>query len=221
MKTAIPGTTIVILLSFAVTNGSSQERNRGKDEPRVHPLPVSEMLPDWVKILERLPGNALKGKYSPVNVFGTLMQSPATMGSFLDFWVTSKLKMGLTGREQELVILRMGYLYQCDYVWKHHIPAAREYGASEQEISGLKTGQVPALFSGKEMALLMLTDEMVKHRTIREETWLKWHNDLTDSDLVELISLVSQYTFFSLLNNGLNVQVEEPLKDIPGLHPGR
>lgn len=217
MKPAIPVTTVLILLSIAANSGSSQERPKGKEIPRLQPLPVSEMSSDWVKTLERLPGNALKGQFSPVNVFGTLMRSPATMGSFLDYWVTSKLKMALTGREQELVILRMGYLYNCEYVWKHHVPAAREYGASEEEIRGLKTGQVPAFFSEKEMALLMLTDEMVKHRTIREEALLKWRNGLTDSDLVELISLVSQYTFFSLLNNGLNVQVEEPLKDIPGL----
>jgi len=217
MKTFLSTTTIVILFFFIMNGTQAQERSKAEPGPRVQPLPVSEMQDSWIKTLERLPGAGLKGQYAPVNVFGTLMHSPETMGSFLDYWVTSKLKMGLTGREQELVILRMGYLFNCDYVWKHHVPVAREYGASEKEIAGMKTGHIPAIYSEKETALLMLTDEMVQHRTIREEAWKKWRNGLTDCQLVELISLVSQYTFFALLNNGLQVQVEEPLKNIPGL----
>lgn len=217
MKTIVPTATMAILLSVAVNGASSQEKPNGKDKPRIKPLPVTEMQDDWIKILGRLPGNALKGKFSPVNVFGTLMRSPSTMGSFLDYWVTSKLKMGLSGREQELVILRMGYRYHCEYVWKHHVPAAREYGASDKEIEAVKTRRIPQVFSQKELALLMLTDEMVSHRTIRDKVWFKWSKELTESEMIELISLVSQYTFFSLFNNGLNIQVEEPLRTIPGL----
>ena len=217
MKTSVPTATMAILLSVAVNGASSQEKPKENENPRFKPLSVTEMQDDWVKILGRLPGNALKGKFSPVNVFGTLMLSPATMGSFLDYWVTSKLKMGLSGREQELVILRMGYLYHCEYVWKHHVPVAREYGAGDKEIEAVKTKKIPAVFSQKELALLILTDEMVRHRTIREKAWIKWSKALKESEMIELIALVSQYTFFSLLNNGINILVEEPLRTIPGL----
>jgi len=184
---------------------------------RIQPRPMSEMREEWVKILERLPGAGLKGLYTPVNVFGTLMYNPQTMASFLDYWVTSKLKMGLTGREQELIILRMGFLFKCNYVWKHHIPPAREFGVSDEEITAVKTIPVPPVFSERENALLMLTDEMVEYRTIRDVAWSKWSGELKSSELLDLVSIVSQYVFFTLLNNSFQIEIEEPLKTIPGL----
>lgn len=184
---------------------------------RITPLPISELPDSWETTLARLPGSGLKGLYTPVNVFGTLMHSPETMGSFLDYWVTSKLKMGFSGREQELVILRMGYLYNCNYVWKHHVPVAKEYGVSDEELKAVKSSSLPSVFSAREFALLMLTDEMVEHRTIRDEAWSKWSGELKESEMVDLISLISQYVLFALLNNAIQVEIEEPLKEIPGL----
>jgi 4-carboxymuconolactone decarboxylase len=163
---------------------------------RIPPLPMSDMREDWLQILKKLPGAGLKGENAPVNVFGTLMHNPGTFGPFLDYWITSKLQMGLSVREQELVILRMGYHYQCDYVWKHH---------------------VPPLFAARETALLMLTDEMLSHRTIREEAWQEWSGMLSSQEVIDLISLFSQYVFFSLLNNSIRVEIEEPLQKIQGL----
>jgi 4-carboxymuconolactone decarboxylase len=184
---------------------------------RLQPRPMSEMRDEWVKILDKLPGAGLKGLYTPVNVFGTLMYNPQTMASFLDYWVTSKLKMGLTGREQELIILRMGFLFNCNYVWKHHIPPAREFGVNDTEITAVKTIPLPHVFSARENALLMLTDEMVEYRTIRDVAWSKWSGELKSSELLDLVSIVSQYVFFTLLNNSFQLEIEEPLKTIPGL----
>jgi len=61
------------------------------------------------------------------------MQNQETLGPFLDYWVTSKSKMGLTVREQELVILRMAVLYRSEYVWKHHVKVGREFGINDTE----------------------------------------------------------------------------------------
>jgi alkylhydroperoxidase family enzyme len=184
---------------------------------RIQPLPMSEMQNDWIKTLERLPGAGLRGRYTPVNVFGTLMYNPKTFGPFLDYWVTSKLDMGFSPREQELIILRMGFLYHCNYVWKHHYPVAKEFGASDTEIEAVKTSPLPSVFSPREYALLMLTDELVEHRTIRDEAWLKWSDQLKKSEYIDLVSIVSQYVFFALLNNSMQIEIEEPLKSIPGL----
>lgn len=184
---------------------------------RIQPLPMSEMQDDWIKTLERIPGKGLKGTYFPTSVIGTLMYNPKTMGPFLDYWVTSKLEMGFSVREQELVILRMGVHYNCNYVWKHHVPVAREFGATDDELEALKKEILPDIFSKRETALLMLTDEMVNHRTIREDAWKKWSGELKPSEWVDLVSLVSQYVFFALFNNSLQLEIEPSMADIPDL----
>lgn len=193
------------------------ENTNLKSEARIKPLPMSEMHPEWIKTLERLPGAGLKGLYTPVNVFGTLMYNPRTCGPFLDYWVTSKLEMGLSVREQELIILRMGVHYHCNYVWKHHVPVAQEFGVSDAQLDAVKTTPLPNVFTPHEYALLNLTDELVEFRTIREEAWVKWGTGLEKPILLDLISIVSQYVFFALLNNAIQVEIEEPLKKIPGL----
>lgn len=184
---------------------------------RIQPLPMTGLQDEWIKTLERIPGKGLKGPYFPVSVIGTIMYNPKTMGPFLDYWVTSKLEMGFTVREQELVILRMGVLYKCNYVWKHHVPVAREFGVTDAELEAVKSEKLPGTFSPRETAMLMLTDEMVNHRTVSDEAWDKWSGELSQSERVDLVSLVSQYVFFALLNNSFRLEIEPPLSDIPGL----
>ncbi|HRZ20188.1 MAG TPA: carboxymuconolactone decarboxylase family protein, partial [Bacteroidales bacterium] len=177
------------------------------EKPRLRPLDTATMSAGCKEILKRIPGDALKGEFAPVNVLGTLMYNPGTLETFLDYWVTSKLKMGLTVREQELVILRMAVHYRCNYVWKHHVPVAIEFGVTDDQLAAVKEFPLPHLFGAREEALLILTDELVTERDIRDEIYEKYHGHLHDSELVDLISLVSQYVFFSLANNALRVEV--------------
>lgn len=185
--------------------------------PRIDPQPMEAMQADWLATLARIPGEGLKGKYAPVHVLGTLMHNPRTMGPFLDYWVTSKLEMAYSVREQELVILRMGFLYNCPYVWKHHVPVAREFGVTEEELTAVKSKEIPHPFSPRENALLRLTDELVEHQTIRDEAWAAWASLLQPGEVVDLISLVSQYVLFALVNNAVRVRLETSLEEIPGL----
>jgi len=184
---------------------------------RLIPLDAEKMPAACKEILKRIPGNTLKGKYAPLNVLGTLMYNPDTFEQFLDYWVTSKLKMGLSVREQELVILRMAVQYRCNYVWKHHVPVAVEFGVTQNELDAVRAFPLPASFSAREEALLVLTDHMVNEHDVSDEIYDKYHSNLKDSELVDLISLVSQYVLFTLMNNVLRVKVESALERVQGL----
>jgi len=124
--------------------------------------------------------------------------------------------MAFGERQQELVILRIGCLYASDYVWKHHVPVAKEFGASDEEIEAVRLGQFDA-FSGLEKALLTLTEAMVEERTVSAEIWATYGSQLNPQQVIDLIGLVSQYVLFSLTNNVLQVPIEESLPHIPGL----
>lgn len=185
--------------------------------PRIAPQSMEDLRPDWVAILERIPGSGLKGSGFPSNVLGEIMHNPDTMGPFLDYWVTCKSKMSLTVREQELVILRIACLYRSDYVWKHHVPVGREFGIDDRELQSVREGQYESNFNQREASLLFLTDEMVNHRTVSARAWARYRSCLSDKELVDLVHLLSQYVFFALMNNAMQVPIEAPLQDIPGL----
>jgi alkylhydroperoxidase family enzyme len=189
------------------------------DEPhsRIAPLPTDGLRPECVQILARLPGSGLKGEGFPRNVLGVLMQNQATLGPFLDYWVTSKSKLGLTSREQELVILRMAVLYRSEYVWKHHVKVGRELGIADAELDALRHGSYANFARARERAFLELTDAFVNDRSLSPRLWHETKDLLRPSDFVDLISLVSQYVLFALVNVCMQVQIEPALADLPGI----
>lgn len=186
-------------------------------QPRIVPQEMSGMRDEWLQTLSRIPGDGLKGKGFPRNVLGSIMHDPRTFGPFLEYWVTCKSAMGLTVREQELVILRMACLFASNYVWKHHVPVAREFGVTQEEIEAVRAGCYSALASSREQSLLVLTDELVEQRTVTAQAWAEHGATLPAGDMVDLVSLVSQYVFFALMNNALQVPVEPELDEVPSL----
>ena len=189
------------------------------DEPtsRVAPLSTDDLRPEWLSILDRLPGAGLKGEGFPRNLLGILMLNQDTLGPFLDYWVTSKSAMGLTMREQELVILRMGVLYRSEYVWKHHVKVGREFGINDAELAEIRQGSYDVFTEPRERALLELTDAFVNERSISPALWSRTKSVLQPRDYVDLISLVSQYVLFALTNVGLQVQLEPAVAELPGI----
>ncbi len=189
------------------------------DEPvsRIAPLSTDDLRPEWVDILGRLPGTGLKGEGFPRNLLGILMHNPETLGPFLDYWVTSKAKMGLTVREQELVILRMGVLYRSEYVWKHHVKVGREFGIDDAELGAIRRGSWTSFAAERERALLELTDAFVNERSLAPALWERTQSVLVSRDFVDLISLVSQYVLFALTNVCLQVQLEPAVAELPGV----
>jgi len=189
------------------------------DEPvaRIAPLPAEQLTPEQVAILERIPGKGLKGDGFPRNVLGVLMRNEDTLGPFLDYWVTSKSKLGLTVREQELVILRMAVHYRSDYVWKHHVKVGREFGIVDDEMDALRAGAYAAIASPRERALLEAVDACMDRRSIPADLWRALRATLSERDLVDTIALVSQYVLFALANVCCQVQVEDAVAGLPGI----
>lgn len=186
-------------------------------DSRIAPLSTDDLRPEWLEILGRLPGTGLKGAGFPRNVLGILMQNQDTLGPFLDYWVTSKSKMGLTVREQELVILRMAVLYRSEYVWKHHLKVGREFGINDTELDAIRQGAYTAFTADRERALLELTDAFVNDRSLPPELWNRTRGVLCPRDFVDLISLVSQYVLWGLTNVCMQVQLEPGVADLPGI----
>jgi 4-carboxymuconolactone decarboxylase len=192
--------------------------------PRMNCLAI-DALPDKVRAsLDRLPADSFKNKYAPVNVIGTIAKSPEVAASFLDHWVSSKKLMSLTNREQELIILRMAVHYRSEYVWKHHVVIGSEFGITKIECDILQqkprsttTTTTPDTFTDRENALIELTDDMVITRTISNSTWQRCSPFFEESELIDIILVISHYVFFSLVNNSLCVDVEPALNDVPGL----
>jgi 4-carboxymuconolactone decarboxylase len=188
-----------------------------ESESRIAPISIDHLRPEWVEILEQMPGKGLKGEGFPRHVLGVLMYNQETFGPFLDYWVTSKSKIGLIVREQELVILRMAVLYRSEYVWKHHVKVGREFGINDSELDAIRHGSYGVFATARERAFLELTDAFMNERSLSAKLWSQTKDILSSQDFVDLISLVSQYVLFVLTNVCMQVQVEPAVAELPGI----
>jgi 4-carboxymuconolactone decarboxylase len=185
--------------------------------PRIEPVGIDTLTASQQAILDRIPGNGLKGEHAPVNVLGTLLRAPSTLTEFLDWWVAGKQRMRLSVREQELVILRMGVLYGSEYVWRHHVVVGREFGVDDCELDALREGRFEVFDEPRERAYLELTDELVERRDVDDATWERVHAVLDDEQVLELIGLVSQYVLFALTNKVFRVALEPSMLPVPAI----
>ena len=136
---------------------------------------------------------------------------------FLRYWSAAKTQLTLSFREQELVILRLAVLHRCDYIWRHHVPVAAEYGVTAVERAALRAGPAPGDFPPRETALLALTTVFQRAGAVEDAGWARAAADLTAADIVGLIHLVAQYQVFALVNNVLRVPLEPALRPLEGL----
>lgn len=187
------------------------------DNPqRETPIPREELLSKYANIFESIPGSAIKGKNTPVNVFGILLKSPEIAALFFPYWSKSKTALHLSVREQELIILKIGCYFGCDYIWGHHVPILLETGATQAEIDAIPFSPEEKPWSDKEKILLIVSEELVKSANITEKNWKTLTQFYTTEQILDIITVASQYLLFSAVNNTFGVKLEHPgLPNLP------
>lgn len=182
---------------------------------RVKPIPPSQWKEEWTAIIGGLPGDSLKGKYYPYNVMGTIAYQNDLFSHFMKYWVASKTALHLTVRAQELIILRMAVLNDCDYVWGHHVPVALEGGLARTEINRILDDIDHSDWNPEEYVMLSMVDEMYLSKKLSNESWQKANHFFDAHQIMDIITVISQYVYFSLVNNVFQVELEAGIEALP------
>lgn len=177
-----------------------------KNPVRLKPVPRERLLSEYGHLMKDLPNLSFAGEDAPVNAFGVVVQNPELAKLFIPYWVKSKTLLHLTVREQELIILRMAWLYKCDYIWGHHEPIMRKEMAEKQIL------QIPLGNKGewdeKDKALLRATDSLVKKANLTKRDWSRLKKYYSEVQILDIITVVSQYVFFAAMNNTFGIKLE-------------
>jgi AhpD family alkylhydroperoxidase len=152
-------------------------------------------------------------------VFAVIAHHPRLLASWTRFAGSLLSRSLLDRRLVELVILRGAWNCGCDYEWGHHVPLARAYGVSEEEIAQAAGGGAAAGWSALESAALMATDELHRDGRIGAETWAALAAELAPAELVELCMLVGHYKMLSMLILSAGVQNEPGIERLPPRPP--
>ncbi|MDX2937782.1 carboxymuconolactone decarboxylase family protein [Streptomyces ipomoeae] len=142
------------------------------------------------------------------NIYRALAHSPKLAESWLRFAGYVARRSGLTPRERELAILRVGWLRSAEYEWAHHARIARSVGLTDAEIRATTEDLAARPWSECDRALLDATGQLVEDGDIDNATWLALESFMTPQRLLDFVFTVGNYTLISMLVRAARVQLE-------------
>lgn len=148
----------------------------------------------------------------PLSIFRTMAHHPRMMKRFNllgGFFLT---RGELPARERELCILRTAWRTGSEYEWAQHVLIGRDAGLTDTEIEQIALG---GDWSEPDAALLRLTDEVLEHTDVSDETWSELSERYTDAQLCELVLLVGFYRMTAGFLNATGVVKEDTLPSWP------
>jgi AhpD family alkylhydroperoxidase len=157
-----------------------------------------------------------------MHLFTTLGQRQVLFWTWL-LYGARVLRGRLPKIDTELVILRVGHLRSCEYELQHHRRMAREAGLDPQTQAAIfawpqaPQGDGPQrVLSARQQALLKATDELIKQRTIRTDTYQQLATHLNRAHLIEFCILTTHYDGLAATISALQIPLDRPLDKAPG-----
>ena len=141
------------------------------------------------------------------------------IGTLLHHWDAFKLQRmwgahvhgpgsTLDVRLRELIILRTGFVLQCEYEWVQHKPPARRAGVNDDEIERIKAGGGADGWSEVEAALLDMTDDLINQHVISDAVWQRLAQRFTVQQIFDGIFLVGHYLTTAMLAGSAGVEID-------------
>ena len=121
----------------------------------------------------------------------------------------------IPAREREIVILRTAWLSRGDYIWGRHDVIGKEAGLTPEEIARVTEGPDAEGWSDFDRALLQAVDDLHGSRFVSHATWDTLGERYTETQLVEVVLIVGNYTQLSMFQNSLGAQLPEGTPGLP------
>ena len=173
--------------------------------PRLEPLPKDGRSEAQAAMLASRPDyNVYKTFAHHIDLYNAQSQ----LGQFLS------RGSGLSAREREIVILRMGWLCQSEYEWAQHVRIAkREAGLTDAQVHSIAEGPTAKGWSHFERTLITMVDEIRYQAMISDVTWERLRAKYSAPQIIEAIYTASHYQMVSMALNSLGVQLDADLED--------
>ena len=204
---------VIAIVLPLVLAGAAQYRPSAQrlPRPRIPPVPPSEMTDAQRTAL----GRFYRGEETG-NIFRTCVQNVALCGAWQPF--ANHLVAAtnsVPAREREMLILRTSWLCHADYDWAHHVTAAKNAGLSQDEILRIAKGPDAPGWTAFDAAVLRAADELHGEQHVADATWAALRARYTESQLMDAVFTVGQYTLVSMFLNSAGVQLEPGYSGLP------
>ncbi len=181
------------------------------NEARIAPLEPTDIPADYL---------AKMGAERPVNFFSTLYRKPDLYDAWMIFATYMLTNNSLPARHRELVILRTAHQLNADYEWSQHVPIAKMFGVTDEEIDHIIDGPDHPSWNNSDRALLQATDELHATTFVTDETWEQLA-DLDEGQKLDFLFTVGMYTTVAMFLNAVGMQLDPGTQGLPQRASGR
>lgn len=169
---------------------------------RLDPVPESE----WDEEMRDLVTRSWSGGRTddPQNLFRTFLHHPELFRVWSSFGARV-LHGKLPDRDRELIILRVAWHTQAVFEWAFHERVARDAGITTEEIEAIVDGPDAPNWSARDAALIRAADELRATTVFTDETWDELAEHYDHEQLIEIPTVVGQYTMVAYITNSLRI----------------
>ncbi len=151
----------------------------------------------------------------PPRTMTTLARQPELLAPFLGWAAALALKGVIAKREHEILALRVAWNCRSEFEWGEHAAYARAAGLTDEEIAAIVGSITDGQWSGAEIALLHVADELCDESSVSDATWSALASHFDAAQLVEIVMIAGQYTMLSMLANATGITLPDGLDPLP------
>jgi alkylhydroperoxidase family enzyme len=117
--------------------------------------------------------------------------------------------------DKELVVLRVNWLCNDDWVWGQHVPIAKRNGRTDADIERIPKGPDAAGWNENDAALLRAVEELHTDYFISDETWNRLSKIYNVRQMLDLIFTVGNYHLNAMYTNSVGMPFEKGFSGLP------
>ena len=138
------------------------------------------------------------------NLYKMLLHSPPVAEGWLAFLTAIRQKCNLSGRDRELVIMRIAVINGADYEFRAHVPFALKEGITQEQINALRDGRLD-VFDARSRDVLAYCESMTREIHVPNAVFQAIHPHFNERELVELTATIAAYNLVSRFLEALQI----------------
>jgi alkylhydroperoxidase family enzyme len=149
-------------------------------------------------------------KLPPINLFRAAANAKTLYPAFIQYMYLLFKPLELDGRIERLIVLYVGKLSDCIYIWRQNVVVAKSLGITQEEIDALEKNDTHAdCFSDAQKAAFRFAEEALRLIAVSDEVYAEATRFFSPQAVTELLYVVGTYMLLARIARTGRVPLDE------------
>lgn len=149
-------------------------------------------------------------KLPPINLFRAAANAKTLYPAFIQYMYLLFKPLELDGRIERLIVLYVGKLSDCVYIWRQNVVVAKSLGITQEEIDALERSDTKAdCFSDAQKAAFQFAEEAFRLIEVSDHVYAEATRYFSPQAITELLFVVGTYMLLARVARTGRVPLDE------------